>query len=399
MHHSIKQLLSVPESLFALAFRPLFFGAALVSVISLTIWGIALWQEMSFSPYGGITFWHSHEMLFGFVGAVLVGFLLTAVQSWTGLRAINGNSLIILTLLWLLGRLLMVMPVVPDMLIVFIDLLFFPVAALFLFIPLLIRNQSRNYFAVLVLVLLMALNGISHFAVINNEPVLQQQSLYSTVLLITLMMAIIGGRIIPMFTANTTGQTAKSSKVWLDRTSLGLLWTLLILSLLAPILSVPAIILSALYAASGILLGWRATNWRFLSTLSYPLLWSLQLGYWWIIIGLLGFAAHYAGLAIPASIAIHSLTAGAMGMLILSMMTRVSLGHTGRAIVASRLMTLSFGLVGIAGILRVFGVWLLPDLTQPLLLTSVVLWVSAYGLFLVQFIPILSQPRADGKAD
>ncbi|MDT8311791.1 MAG: NnrS family protein [Methylophaga sp.] len=89
-------------------------------------------------------FWHGHEMLFGFVGAVIVGFLLTAVQSWTGLRSVNGRPLMYLLLLWLAARVLMAVPIVPEMLIVFVDLLFFPAAAMFLFIPLLVRNQTRN---------------------------------------------------------------------------------------------------------------------------------------------------------------------------------------------------------------------------------------------------------------
>ncbi|HSG92250.1 MAG TPA: NnrS family protein, partial [Methylotenera sp.] len=152
--------LPVSSTLFALAFRPLFLGAAALSVLSLLIWGLALygWQ---FKPYGGVQFWHGHEMLFGFVGAVIVGFLLTAVQSWTGLRSVNGRPLIYLLLLWLFARVLMAVPLVPEMLIVFVDLLFFPAAAMFLFIPLLVRNQTRNYFAVLALFLLMICNGLS----------------------------------------------------------------------------------------------------------------------------------------------------------------------------------------------------------------------------------------------
>lgn len=390
--------LPVSSTLFALAFRPLFLGAAALSVLSLLIWGLALsgWQ---FKPYGGVQFWHGHEMLFGFVGAVIVGFLLTAVQSWTGLRSVNGRPLMYLLLLWLVARVLMAVPLVPEMLIVFVDLLFFPAAAMFLFIPLLVRNQTRNYFAVLALFLLMICNGLSHFAVVNNQPELQSQALYSAVLLITLMMAIIGGRVIPMFTANTTGKPAKNRQVWLDRTALSSLWALLILSLLAPAMQLPAALLSTLFAVSAVLLGWRCANWRFFTALRHPLLWSLHLGYWWLVVGLLLFSGHYAGLNIPASIALHSLTAGAMGLLILSMMCRVSLGHTGRPIVASSLMTVSLLVILIAAIIRVFGVWLLPQYSQQLLLVSVGFWSTAYAMFLFTFIPILSQPRADGKPE
>ncbi len=383
-------------ALFALAFRPLFLIAAMFSIVSLLIWGLSLsgWQ---FAPYGGVQFWHGHEMLFGFVGAVVVGFLLTAVQSWTGLRAVNGRPLIVLLILWLAGRLLMAIPIGPSMLAVFVDLLFFPLAALFLFIPLLIRNQSRNYFAVLALLLLMFCNGMSHFAVLNNEPIMQSQALFSAVLLITVMMAIIGGRVIPMFTANTTEIPAKPRQKWLDRVALGLLWTLLFLSLLAASWQAPDALLSLIYGVTAILLGWRCAGWRFFSTLKHPLLWSLQFGYWWIVIGLLLFSGHHAGLEIPASVAMHSLTAGAMGTLILSMMSRVSLGHTGRPMVASRLISISLLMITLAALLRVFGVWFLTPIYQHILLLSVVFWCIAYGLFLIKYTPILINPRVDGK--
>lgn len=388
---------AISNALFALAFRPFFLLAALFGVILMLLWGLALSGWDGYAPYGGIQFWHGHEMLFGFVGAVLVGFLLTAVQNWTGLPAVNGKPLMTLVLLWLLGRFLMAVPVVPDIVIIFIDLLFFPAAAIFLFIPLLVRSQARNYFAVLVLFLLMFCNGISHYSVLNNQLQLQQQVLFSTALLITVMMAIIGGRIIPMFTANTTAIPAKDRQVWPDRIALGALWLLLFMSLLMFSMPVPAILLSIMAFLSALMLALRSSRWHFSHTLSHPLLWSLHLGYLWIVIGLLLYAASQAGFAIPETIALHSLTAGAMGMLIISMMSRVSLGHTGRPIVSSRLITLSFYLVMAAAIVRVFGVWLLPAHSSIWLMLSVLFWCIAFMMFLIRFLQVLTQPRADGK--
>lgn len=383
-------------SLFALAFRPLFISAAVFSVLSLSLWGISLsgWQ---FEPHGGVQFWHGHEMLFGFVGAVVVGFLLTAVQSWTGIRAVNGRPLAFLIILWLAGRILMMLPAVPETLIVFVDLLFFPAAAVFLFFPIFTRKQTRNYFAVIVLLLLMLCNGMSHFSVLNNDSELQRQAFYSAALLFTLMMAIIGGRVIPMFTANTTRIQAKNRNKWLDRTALGVLWSLLLLSLLAPSWQAAEIVVSLLFATAAFLLGWRCSNWRFFSTLRHPLLWSLHLGYWWIIVGLVLFSGHYAGMQISYDAALHSLTAGAMGTLILSMMSRVSLGHTGRPIVADKLITVSLVLVVIAGSFRVLGAGFFITAYSNFLLLSILFWTLAYGLFLFNYIPILIHPRKDGK--
>lgn len=396
MRESNKPSADQPLAIFALAFRPFFLAAAAFSIVSLVLWGMALsgWQ---FAPYGGVQFWHGHEMLFGFVGAVVVGFLLTAVQSWTGLRGANGRPLALLLLLWLAGRLLMAMPVGPAMLTVFVDLLFFPAAALFLFIPLLARNQSRNYFAVLILFLLMICNGISHFAALNGEPVLQSQALFSAVLLITVMMAIIGGRVIPMFTANTTQIQAKPRQKWPDRLALGSLWSLLFLSFLAFDWQAPDALLCVLYGLAAILLGWRCARWRFFSTLPHPLVWSLQLGYWWIVVGLILFSGHHAGLGIPHSMALHSLTAGAMGTLILSMMSRVSLGHTGSPLIADRLITVSLVVILFAALSRVLGIGFTTSLSQHLLMLSIVLWGVAYGLFLIRYSRLLISPRADGQ--
>lgn len=295
----IDRLINMHSSaLFGLAFRPFFLASALFSLLIMLVWLSLLSGWITFMPYGGSTFWHSHEMLFGVVGAVLTGFLLSAVQNWTGIRAAHGKSLLILLLIWLTGRLLMAFPVLPVSLNLAIDLMFLPVAALFVFVPLLARQQSRNYFAVLALFLLMLCNGISHYAVLTDSIALQKQAFFCATLLITLMMAIIGGRIIPMFTGNTTQIAPHPRQHWLDNTGLALLWILFALALLGLEWQAPAWLFSLLFAAAAIMLAIRSSRWRFLSTLAYPLLWSLHIGYWWIIAGLAMFAAHYAGLDI-----------------------------------------------------------------------------------------------------
>lgn len=384
-------------ALFGLAFRPFFLAAALFSLLLMLTWLALFSGWLSFAPYGGATFWHSHEMLFGFVGAVLAGFLLTAVQNWTGIRAAHGKPLLMLLLIWLAGRLLMAFPLLPASFILAVDLMFLPLAALFVFVPLLARQQTRNYFAVLALFLLMLCNGISHYGVITDSPALQQQAFFCATLLITLMMAIIGGRIIPMFTSNTTQIAPRPRQNWLDNAGLAALWSIFALTLIGLDWQAPDWLFSLLFALAAILLAIRSSRWRFFSTLAYPLLWSLHIGYWWLIAGLAAFAAHYAGLDLSYNTALHCLTAGAMGMLILSMMSRVALGHTARPIEASPLVTASLLLVLLAALVRVLGANLPLENNLFALQLSGGLWSLAFLLFFISYLPILSKPRRDGQ--
>ncbi|MCX4187485.1 NnrS family protein [Methylophaga sp. OBS4] len=385
-------------ALFGLAFRPLFLIAAATSIVVLLIWGLFLGGLLSFAPFGDTLFWHSHEMIFGFVGAVLVGFLLTAVQNWTGIRAPHGVQLVFLVALWLLGRIAVFFgSPLPIWLVALIDLSFLLISAWLLSRPLLEKRQYRNLFTIAVLILLSICNLMSYAGVMTENPALQTNAFHSAVLLITLMMTIIGGRVIPMFTANATQSKAAPRIRWLDRTALGTLWLVFIFQLFFINNLIPQALLASLYALAALLLLARALQWKIWLTFRHPLLWSLHIAYWFIPVGLALIAAHHAGSNLNITTAIHALTVGAMAGMILSMMTRVSLGHTGRPIVAKPLMTVSFVLILAAAITRVLFALIWPEDTQLLLWISIVLWVLAYGLFLVSFSPILIKPRPDGK--
>ncbi|MEC9411266.1 MAG: NnrS family protein, partial [Pseudomonadota bacterium] len=233
------------QPVFDLAFRPLFLLASLFGIIALLYWG-GVWNGWV-NPSHALpaTLWHGHEMMFGFVGAVLVGFLLTAVQTWTGLRSIHGQQCALLVGFWLVGRIAMWPAVsLPSWLVILLDSSFFIYAGLFLAKLVYQKKQKRNYFAVVVLLLLIFTNINFHLSSQLQQFETASNSLYSAVFLITLMMAVIGGRIIPMFTSNTTQIPARPRWTWLDRAALFSVWLIVAVFFLQLQTWIPASVLA-----------------------------------------------------------------------------------------------------------------------------------------------------------
>ncbi|GAB2930421.1 NnrS family protein [Rheinheimera gaetbuli] len=380
------------------AFRPMFLFGAAFSAIAMLLWGLTLAGQLQLKPFANVLFWHSHEMLFGFVSAIVIGFLLTAVQNWTGLRAPHGKSLLFISLLWLAGRLLLLFGQgLPLYLVAAVDLSFLPVCAFLLAIPLIKTGQQRNLFFIPVLLLLTACNLLMYIGVATSRYELVQLGSQNAVWLITLLMAIVGGRVLPMFTANGTQTKKVDAIVWLDRAALGSLWLIFVLHFFAINKYLPPLAISGLFALSALLTGLRCLRWKIWLTVKVPLLWSLHLAYWFIPLGLALYSARYAGVNISNSIALHALTAGAMGSMILSMMARVSLGHSGRMLKPHALMSLAFLLVLAAAISRTLLIWLWPAQTMQWLWLGVGGWVLAYTLYVLVYFPVLTTPRPDGR--
>ncbi|GAC24383.1 hypothetical protein GMES_2087 [Paraglaciecola mesophila KMM 241] len=380
------------------AFRPMFLFGAIFSTLAILLWGLALMGHIQLRPFANILFWHSHEMLFGFANAIIVGFLLTAVQNWTGLRAPYNKTLLFISLLWLSGRLVLLFGQdVSIYIVAAIDLSFLPICAVLLARPLINANQQRNLFFVPVLFLITLCNALMYIGFETARYDIQQLGSQNAVWLVTLLIAIVGGRVIPMFTANGT-QTAKvASNIWLDRLSLGSLWLIFFLHFSTLAKFIPNLGLSGLFAFCALFTALRCFRWKMWITLKTPLLWSIHLAYWFVPLGLACYSAHYAGLNISLSGALHMLTAGAMGSMILSMMARVSLGHSGRMIKPKAIMSLAFLLVFVAAISRTLLIWLWPNYTMDWLTLGVVAWVIAYGLYVLVYFPVLTTPRADGR--
>src|SRR5690554_3205008 len=312
------------------AFRPMFLFGALFSVIAMVLWGLALSGTIQLTPYYNVMFWHRHEMIFGFVAAIIVGFLLTAVQNWTGMRATHGRELFILTAVWLAGRLLMLFGGgLPVWLVAIVDLAFLPLAALMFAVIVMKAGQTRNLFFVPVLLLLTVCNALMHAGVIWGQFQFIQHGSMNAVWLITLIMAIVSGRVLPMFTANGTGTPRVAPAPILDKLALGSLWLIFALHFFLLTPHIPALAMSAMFAFAAAVNLIRLVRVRFWVTFKVPLLWSLHIAVAFIPFGLALFALRYAGFSVSVSTGVHALTAGAMGVMILEMMARVLLGHIG----------------------------------------------------------------------
>ncbi|RKF20097.1 NnrS family protein [Alginatibacterium sediminis] len=381
------------EALFELAFRPFFLSASLFSIVALLAWA-AFWNgSAALNVYGGVMWWHIHEMLFGFAATIVVGFLLTAVQNWTGVRSINGRGLMLLFGVWLLARIAMFFPSsLAPWSIALLDMLFLPIAMGCLAHNIISAKLWRNAMFIVILFLMTLANAAMHYSVLFEQALLMSKAANGMVLLITLVMCIMGGRVFPMFTANGTSTPRTPALPWLEK--LCIVSTVLAVILSFQFQSIPQHLVATVFIVSGFANGVRALRWKIWVALKTPLVWSLHLSYWAVAIGLVMYGVALVSGSVSQSQAVHMLTVGGMGAMILSMISRVSLGHTGRIIVVGKVMTTAFSLMLLALLVRVFGAHF-PMNTIDIITLSSLLWVFAYSCFVALYTPILIRARVD----
>ena len=394
-HHALIE--NHTPALWRQAFRPFFLGGSLFSILALFAWGAVLTGAVNnFTPYGGVLFWHAHEMIFGFGAAIVCGFLLTAVQSWTGIRATHGYPLAGLFSLWLAARLLLAVNLDGwQWLIAVVDVSFFPVLSILVGQFLYKAGSYRNMILLPVLNLLAFANLATHLSVLMDQPHFFRWGAYSAVALVVLLITIIGGRVIPMFTANGTQTPMVAPIRWLESSVIASTLVIVLLFSTQLVQVLPRFLTVLIFVFAALVHGYRVYRWRFNVTLRVPLVWSLHLAYWFIPCGLGLYALHYAGTPLSLSTALHGLTAGAMGTIILAMITRVSLGHTGRSFETGQLVALSFALIFAAGLARVLG-GLFPQLGIHAYGLAILFWIVGYSIFLGNNCKALFTPRPDG---
>lgn len=380
--------------LFRLGFRPFFLLGALFSCLAMLGWLGQLNNWFALPGIGNPIWWHAHEMLFGFGAAIVAGFLLTAVQNWTAHPGVRSWPLALIVGLWVLPRCLLPWLGEDNLILMALDLAWLPLCAWFLAKPVIMTRQWRNLFFVPLLLIMTLLNGASWLW--RDEWSAVEHLLITTVLLFTTLIAVMGGRVIPFFTARGTGQEKAPPSPWLERGALASLWLILLLWLLPDSWTNSLYMVPLYIVAAGLHLG-RQLRWRPGTTLAQPLLWSLHLAYLFIPLGLLALAAQAAGLSLSLSLASHLLSAGCMGTMILGMIARVSLGHSGRALHVGRRITLAFALVILSAFMRVLLPLYWPSLTLTGWNLSGWSWIAAYGLFVWVYTPILTRPRTDGR--
>ena len=369
-------------------FRPFVLAAATWSMLALAAW-LAMFSAGIDLPsrFDPMT-WHIHEMLFGFIMAAVGGFLLTAIPNWTNRAPVTGAPLAVLAALWLLGRLAcLTSAVLPGWLAPVADLAFPLALEAVAARELLAVGNRRNYPLLAPVMVLAIANLLMHLQALGVAiPIGLGWRL--GIAAVSTLIAVIGGRIAPAFTRNWLRlrgipDLPPPSGV-LDRTALGALiagmigWTFL--PDWQPI-GVLLLIAAALNAA-------RLAGWRGIATHPEPLLLILHVGHLWLVTGIALLGVSLLTDAVPVAAAVHALTAGAMGTMILAVATRATLGHTGRTLHADAATTTIYGLVSAAAALRVLAAWPI-DMQTDLIAVSGLAWIGAFGMFLVTYGPIL----------
>jgi uncharacterized protein involved in response to NO len=384
--------------LLRLGFRPFFLSGSIFSIIAITLWLLMYKGTINLSPLGGGYWWHMHEMVVGFGSAIRAGFFLTAVQNWTGMRGAQGTTLLVLFLFWLAGRVALLMPnILPPILISIIDLSFLLAVAYILAKPLLAVKQYRNLFFVPLLLVFTFANLEMHLAIYLPDTFNVTFAGYSGVMLVTFLMSVMAGRVTPMFTANGTKTTKTIPLPWLDMVANGSLAIIMFSLLLAPIVGFSPQLFGVLLITAGLFQTMRWLRWRPWITLGIPLLWSLHIAIKFIAYGLIILGASYLIPEIPSNHMWHLLTVGGMGGLILAMISRVSLGHTGRPLSPPKVMTAAYIFIILAALVRTFGPLISPEKTSVFIDISGTFWLLAFGIFVITYAPMLMAARKDGR--
>lgn len=384
-------------ALFDYGFRPFFLLSGLYALGSIPLW-LYVYTHGG-SPIAALPpqFWHAHEMLYGFVAAAITGFLLTAVPSWTGSRGFGGAPLIGLTLLWIAGRVVFAAgDSVPFWFLATVELSFLPALAALLAPPLL-RAQNRNTPMLIVLGVLWLGDAAFVASATFGDALLSQRALHTTINVVLLLVTVIGGRIVPAFTANALRRRGETADIVTRPRLERVVILLMIAVVLTDVFGAHAIVVGVLAALAAIAHAWRLSGWKGTTTLREPIVWSLHIGYAWLPVGFALKALWLLGGLSWAMYWVHAFTMGVFGTMILAVMTRASLGHTGRPLVVSRTIAVTYLVLTVAVILRVWGPASgLLEYTQMVMLSGA-LWTAAFALYVFVYTPILIRPRIDGK--
>jgi len=396
--HTMTQLHTIDEppragtarfALWDLGFRPFYLLASVFAALSVPLWALQFYGLLGHAYLAGPA-WHAHEMLFGFTQAVIVGFLFTAGRNWSNLPTPTGARLAALALLWVAARIAVLTPFA--WLAAALNVAFPLAAAAALAVPFVKAGVRRNYFFIGLLVVLAACSALVHLTLLRPGTVDATRGIQIGLDVVLFILAVMGGRVIPMFTNNGAPGAGATRQPALERVALGSLLLLLGASAAA----LHGVVVAAISAAACVAHAWRWCLWRPQRTLRVPLLWVLHLAYAWVPLHLALRAMAELDLIAP-TYAVHALTAGAIGGLIIGMMTRTARGHTARPLRADGWDVACYVLVAMAALLRVGAPLGVPALTREAVLASALLWSAGFGLYALRYWPALSRARLDGR--
>lgn len=385
---------------FRLGFRPFFLAAGLYAIISMALWmaSYVFAVKLQFSAMSA-NLWHAHEMIFGYTTAVIAGFLLTAIKNWTGVEVLRGKALALLATLWLVARLLPL-----SGLIISIELIAIVDSAFLLFLtavclrPVLLVKQYKQLGIISKLFLLFLCNVVFYLGLSGDLSHGVQWGLYSALYMIIALILVMLRRVMPMFIQNGIDLAAGEklelkNRLWLDNASLILLLCLWITDVFTDYKQITALVAVALTVLHVV----RLAGWYTDKIWSKPLLWILVAAYAFIIFGfaLKALAIYYG---ISPFLSVHAFTVGGIGLLTIGMMSRVSLGHTGRSVFDPPPIVFWIFLSLLLGaIVRVFFPLVSMELYLYWIGLSQVLWMIAFALFVMVYAPMFLTARVDGR--
>ncbi|WP_299362806.1 NnrS family protein [uncultured Paracoccus sp.] len=377
--------------------RVFFVAAGLYAVAAITVW--MLWiADLVGLPLGpGPNAWHAHEMVFGFATAALGGFFLTAVPNWTGAKAAPERFIAGVAALWLAGRIAVWFSgALPAGLVALVDLAFLPVLAAKILTQLLKRPKPQNMMFLLLLSLLWIGNLLVHLDWMGVAAT-GSQGLRGGLLSVCAMIAVLGGRVTPSFTRNALLRADPAAAMPVSRAPLDRAGVALpILTAVAALLELPAAVVGTLALAAGIVAAARLAGWQTRHTLGDPIVWALHSGYAMLALGLFAWGLALLGIGSEFG-ALHILGIGAVGGMTLAVMSRASLGHSGRPLVAPGLVAVAYALIPVAVLLRWTASTWPGSFHVAGSLAAGLLWVLAFTFYLVSLWPVWMRPRPSAE--
>lgn len=381
--------------LFSEGFRIFFLSAGVFGVFTGLIWSLFLAGSdfaLQFAP-PPVT-WHAHEMIFGYASAAIGGFFLTAVPNWTDTPGAGNRYILMVSGLWFAGRLaIWCAGLLPPVVVAAVDLSFVPLLTFKIVLQLVKRPKPQNMMFVLFLAYYWIANLLVHLEWMGVTENSAETGLTSGLIVLSCLIAVLGGRVTPAFTRNAMKRAGVAERSW-PRTCSKTERASLVLSLLLPLLvlvAAPSFVVATIAILFGLVQGARLSRWRAPWCLSKPILLALHLGLTMLVFGMVLWGMGLLGLGSPL-VGIHILGIGCVGGMTLAVMSRAALGHSGRELIASPTMATGYLLMALAALARWFGAET-DALYQQAMILSGVLWIAAFGLFLISMWSPLTQPR------
>lgn len=376
------------QAFFSMAFRPFYLLAAIQAALFITAWAFGIGGTAAVPGF----LWHGHEMVWGYAGAIIVGFLLTAVATWTSQPPVRGATLMGLVAVWLLARIMLLAVPSSNLWGGLLSVLFFVVAAVLLAIPIIRTRNVRNYIVPVLILAFASANLVFHLTLSGHVALNPRHMLHVGLLLVASVIFFMGLRVIAFFTSRAlkTPQVVNGRAVTAVAVAAPLTMALLVA------VDGPLALIAVLGLVGAIVNLTQLVRWWQPGIGARPMLWVLFAGYACTAFGVGAYGVAHAVWPMLTSAALHSIAAGGVGLLTLGMMSRTALGHTGRSLDVPPLMALAFWLVLIAAALRILSAVPNP-LAGIALIASGLCFAGGFALFAYRFGPWLVRPRADGR--